>query len=92
MQSLEVSGAVRPLYGSLGVKGLKMGVGVGRIVCPETSVTANIRCITPQKNEYLNFAQVQFLQQQYPLLHIKNLPLCLTCSFPNAMLPVLAKP
>ena len=26
MQSLEVSGAVRPLYGSLGVKGLNGGI------------------------------------------------------------------
>ena len=28
MQLLEVSGAVRPIYGSLGVKGLTFGAGI----------------------------------------------------------------
>jgi len=35
MQRLEVSGAVRPIYGPLGVKVLKMGP----VGCPATSVT-----------------------------------------------------
>jgi len=34
MQSLEVSGAVRPIYGSLGVKRLSVGLsGIGQVSC-----------------------------------------------------------
>ena len=42
MQRLEVSGAVRPLYGSLGVKGLKFCDGVCACVraCEEQNILA----------------------------------------------------
>jgi hypothetical protein len=31
----------------------------GTICCPETSVTINIRCVTPEKSEYLIYAAVE---------------------------------
>ena len=46
MESLEVSGAVRPIYGSLGFKRLKMG----SISYAEKSVTTNLSRVTSQKS------------------------------------------
>ena len=45
MQRLKVSGAVRPLYGSLGVKGIGKGTVLHRaFLLPSSSLIASVGC------------------------------------------------
>jgi hypothetical protein len=62
-------------------------LNIGPIGYHETSVNAILRCIISQKSVDFNFAEVQLLQQKYPVLHIKNLPPASLLSFPPQFPP-----
>jgi len=53
MQSLEVSGAVRPLYGSLGVKGLKNNIKIYIKIYFKTAPTCFGVTVTPSSGSAL---------------------------------------